>query len=154
MGDFADCRDDRALGFHFAEHPAVIRGVAENMRFERDYRHRRDAQRFGEICRGDLRPLRHARLVEDQLGRWIVGAQSPQRIDEVFGVAKVGKLRGRGNHDVIRARQRRSGPGIPQMGNIEHHRRRTALRRIDDVGKGIRFEIVSAVERRWRRQQR
>ena len=43
--------DDRVLGIHFAEHAPVVGGIAEQLRVERDDRHRCDAERLGEVCR-------------------------------------------------------------------------------------------------------
>src|SRR5690606_7475868 len=71
MGDLGDRRNDRAAGIHLAEHPAVVGGIAEQLRLERDYGHRRNAKRLDEILDRDFGALRHARLVEDQLGRRI-----------------------------------------------------------------------------------
>ena len=63
----ASCRNISAVlmaGGHFGDHLAVIGGGAEQLRLERNARDRLVVERLGEIGRLDLRPLRHADLVE------------------------------------------------------------------------------------------
>ena len=48
-------------------------------------------QRGGEVVRLDLRPLRHADLVEDQLRRRVVRARLPQEVDDRLGVARLAR---------------------------------------------------------------
>ena len=67
VSSWASCRKVSAVrwfGGHFGDHLAVVGGGAEQLRLERDDRDRLVLQRLGEVGRLDLRPLRHADLVE------------------------------------------------------------------------------------------
>src|SRR3954466_10116749 len=59
MRDFVDHADDRAPGIHLAQHAAVVGGISKQQRVEGDDRHRREAERFGEVGSGYLGSLRY-----------------------------------------------------------------------------------------------
>ena len=147
--------DDRMLGIHFAQHAPVVRGVAEQLRIERN------APPSGWIPSGSAKS---AAVISGRFGTpaWlmisfggsVVRPQLLQHVDEVLRVAQIGKL-GRGrDDDLVRLHQRVLRPAVPGMRNVEHQQRRAALRRVDQMRERIGIEIVDAVERRRRRKQR
>ena len=81
---------------------------------------RLELERLGEVGRLDLRPLRHADLVEAVLRAAVVRARRAQQVDQVLGVAQVGEIGRRDDQDVVGADQRALGPAGPDMRHVEH----------------------------------
>src|SRR5262245_47891636 len=88
-------------GGDLGDHLAVARSGAEDLRLERQDGRRLGTDRAGEIADRDLRAPGHADLVEDQPRRTVVGARRLEEIDQAPGVAQGGKLRRRGDNDVV-----------------------------------------------------
>ncbi len=142
-----------AAWLHLRDHLAVVGGRAEELRVERDDGRELDLERLGELRRGDLRPLRHAGHVQDDLRLAVVRAGRSQHVDQVLGVAQRSELRRRDDHDVVRADQRAARPARPGMRNVEDDARR---RRAQDVEKLVERrlgEIDRAVEHGRRGEQ-
>ena len=72
--DLLEHAGDRALGIGLGDHQAVVGGVAEQLRVERDDRGRRQVERRGEVLDLDLGTLGQPRLVDDQARRRVGGA--------------------------------------------------------------------------------
>ena len=134
------------LGGGFRDHLAVIRRGAEEQRIEGDRGDRRKLQRRREILRLDLRPLRHADLVQHQLRRGVVRTGLPQEIDDRLGVPEIGEVGRRGDHHLIGRDQRLARPGRPDMRHVEHHGGHVRLHDLEHLVEGVLAEIVGLVE--------
>ena len=137
----------------FGDHLAVIGRRAEQLRLERNDRHRLVLERLGEIGGLDLGPFRHADLIEAIARMMVVRPRRLEEIVDVLGVAQVREI-GRGDdQDLVGADQRLLGPAGPLMRHVEHDARHRRAQRIEDRLERIGAEIVDPVERRRRRQQ-
>ena len=147
-------RPGRAMtGGDFRDHLAVVGGIAEHFRVERNGGDRLALDRLGERAQLDFRPLRHADLVEAVQRRPIVGPRRLQHVHHVLGVAHVGEIGLGDDENVVRADQRAPRPRRPLMGNVQHDARRGHAQRIEDRVERVGAEIVDLIQRRRRRQQ-
>src|SRR6476660_249541 len=113
-------------GGHFGDHLAVVRGGPEKLRFEWNYGERGAFQRFSEVCRREVRPLRHANMIETVMRAVVVWPRGAQQIDQVLGIPQVGKVRAADHKDLVSAYENPFAPGRPLMRNIQNDARNGA----------------------------
>ena len=110
-------------------------------------------ERLGEVRGLDLRPLRHADLVEAVGRPVIVRARAAQQIEQVLGVAQIGEVGRRDDQDVVGVDQGALGPAGPLVRHVEHDAGHRRAQRVEDRIEGLGREVVDPVERGRRRQQ-
>ncbi len=69
--------------------------------------------------------------------QFIVGAQFYQRVEQVLRVAKIRKIRNRGDDDLIRFRKHSPCPVAPLVGKVEDGDGGATLQNLKDRQKGL-----------------
>ena len=137
----------------FRDHLTVVRGRPEGARIEWNGRDRLTLHRLGEFAHVDLRPLRHADLVDAIERRPVVGPRRLQFLHQVLGVAQIGEVRLGDHQNIVRADQHALGPRRPLVRHVEHDAGRRHAQGIEDRIEGFGAEVIDPLERRGRRQQ-
>src|SRR5689334_12682291 len=120
-------------GTDLGNHLAVARGGAEDLRFEGNDDRRLDADRTGEVADRDFGTLGNADLIENEAGRPVIRPCGLEKVDEVLGVAKAGKLRAGSDDDVVRLNEGGLGPRRPDIGHIDDDIRNADAHHIENV---------------------